>query len=195
MVGNENRRKNQAENGFLSLNLENGETLAEKKVKGEGEIVVEGIFIIEQDSLLLTDTTEDLGLLNSDDAGSLVLTLLTLLTGSLGLLVETDALEAVARLVGRQSLGVIVDQTETSGLTSSISNLEAIDHDELLISDFVHLGHLGGQFSLGDGGTAGMDDIDDELLAGQQLVVDELASADRAGLIVRHLYSNKNKTC
>ena len=175
-----------------------------------------GLHFWDDSLLLATNTTEDLSLLNTNDASSLVLTLLTLLTRGLRLLEESNAAEAVARLVGLQSLHVVVDQTKTSGLTSSESGLEAIDHNELLIGNFVHLGHLGGELSLGDRGASGVDDINNlhihfmvsnlgnakvvtkqhtrtyELLAGQQLVVHELAGADRAGLVVRHLQKKRN---
>ena len=120
-----------------------------------------GFFFTETEHLLLSSTTEDLSLLDTDDASSLVLTLLTLLTRGLGLLEETNAAKAVAGLIGLQSLHVVVDQTKTGGLTSSESSLEAIDHNELLIGDFVHLGHLGGDLGLGDSGASRVDDIHD----------------------------------
>lgn len=147
-----------------------------------------GSFLMRERNLLLTSTTEGLNLLHTDEALGLVLTLLAVLARGLGLLVETDALEAVARLIGLERLGVVVDQAKTGGLLSSERSLESVDHNELLVRYFVHLGHLGGQLCLGDGGAARVDDIDDELLAGKQLVVNELASADRAGLFVRHLF-------
>lgn len=109
--------------------------------------------------LLLSDSLEDLGLLDTNDAVSLVLTLLALLTRSLGLLEEADAGTAVTGLEGLEGLLVVVDQTETGGLATTKVGLEAEHLDELLVRQFVHLGQLLAELLLGDGATTRVDDI------------------------------------
>ena len=71
----------------------------------------------------------------------------------------------------------IVDQGETGSLTTTKVGLETEDGNNFLVR-LVHLGKLLTELILGDGGATGMDDINNHLLALEQAVRKELASAD-----------------
>jgi uncharacterized protein YejL (UPF0352 family) len=79
----------------------------------------------------------------------------------------------------------VVDKGEASGLATTELSLVAEAENNILLS-LVHLGNLLTKLILGDVSTAGMDNINDHLLALEQAVSEELSSPDRdrVGLII-----------
>ena len=120
------------------------------------------------------------GLLGLSDTTELllaVLLFLTLLTTTLGCFSKTDTDKTVLGFKLLQSFNVIIDQSETSGLSTTKVSLEAKDRDNFFIR-LVHLTDLGTELILGDVGESRVDDIDDHLLTLEQTVGEELASSD-----------------
>ena len=91
---------------------------------------------------------------------------------------DTYSDEAVLGLELLGSLKRIVDQGETGSLATTELGLVAKAEDNFLLS-LVHLGELLTKFILGNIGTAGMNNINDHLLALKQAVGKELSSPDR----------------
>ena len=80
---------------------------------------------------------------------------------------------------------VIVDQTEPGGPSTTKLGLEPESRDSALVS-LVEGGELFVELGLGDGGSGGVEDVDDELTTVEETVGDELAGShgDRAGGIL-----------
>jgi hypothetical protein len=80
---------------------------------------------------------------------------------------------------------VIVDQTEPGRPSTSKLGLESESGDSALVS-LVQGGELLVELGLGDGGSGGVEDVDDELSSVEETVGDELAGSDgdRAGGIL-----------
>lgn len=80
---------------------------------------------------------------------------------------------------------VIVDQTESGRPSTSKLGLESESGDSALVS-LVQGGELLVELGLGDGGSGGVEDVDDELSSVEETVGDELAGSDgdRAGGIL-----------
>jgi hypothetical protein len=83
------------------------------------------------------------------------------------------------------ALLVIVDQSESSGSTTSELGLESESGNSGLVG-LVQSSELLVELGLGDGGTGGVKDVDNELTTVQQPVGNELpgADSDRAGGIL-----------
>ena len=75
---------------------------------------------------------------------------------------------------------IVVDQGEASAATSTKVCPEA-EGDDTGGVGLVDTGELVGEIRLGDVGAVGVENVDDELAAGQQPVRDELARPDRDG--------------
>lgn len=107
-----------------------------------------------------------------------VLLLLSLLSGSLlDLLGQTVSDQSVGWL---ELLGVssgVVDQTETGRLTTTVLSSETENRDSVLLG-LVDLGDLLTKLVLGDVGSVWVQDVNDELLSGQQWVGDDLSGTD-----------------
>lgn len=114
-----------------------------------------------------------------------VLLLLSLLSGSLlDLLSQTVSDQSVGWL---ESLGVgdrLVDQTETSGLTTTELGSETKDGNSVLLS-LVDLSQLLTELVLGDVSQVWVQDVEDELLSGQQWVGDNLTSSNSNSALKR----------
>lgn len=88
-----------------------------------------------------------------------VLALLALLSaGTLGLGGESDTDQAVLGLELLQSLGGVVDEGEAGGLAATEVGAQAKDLDLLLLG-LVQAAELLAELSLGDVGTAGVEDV------------------------------------
>lgn len=111
-----------------------------------------------------------------------VLLLLSLLSGRLlNLLSQTVSDQSVSWL---KSLGVsngLVDQTETSGLSTTELSSETENRDSILVS-LVQLSQSLSQLILGDVSSVWVQDVNDELSSGQQWVGDNLSSSDSNGV-------------
>lgn len=81
---------------------------------------------------------------------------------------------------------VIVDQTEPGRPSTTKLGLETKSRDPGLVG-LVKSGELFVELGLGDGGSGGVEDVDDELTTSQETVGDELAGShgDRAGGILQ----------
>lgn len=114
-----------------------------------------------------------------------VLLLLSLLSGRLlNLLSQTVSDQSVSWL---ESLGVgngLVNQTETSGLSTTELSSETENRDSILVS-LVQLSQLLSQLILRDVSSVWVQDVDDELSSGQQWVGDNLSSSDSNGVTLR----------
>ena len=97
---------------------------------------------------------------------------------SLLLTSQASALQTILGLKLLQLLQVLIDQAETTAASTSKSCFEAEELDALDVMDLVHAAQLLSQVLLGDVGHARMDHIQDELLAAQQGVVQELSGAN-----------------
>lgn len=119
-----------------------------------------------------------MSLLSTEDLLVSVLLLLSLLSRSLlDLLGQAVSHQSV---VGLESLGVLngrVDQAEAGRLATTEGSSETEDRHGVLLS-LVDLGQLVSQLILGDVGSVGVDDVDDELSSGQQGVRDNLSGSD-----------------
>ena len=91
---------------------------------------------------------------------------------------DTYSDKAILGLELLGSLQSVVDKSEASGLATTELCLVTEAEDNILFG-LVHLGELLTKFILGDIGTAGMNYIDDHLLALKQAVGKELSSPDR----------------
>lgn len=78
--------------------------------------------------------------------------------GTLGLGGESDTDQAVLGLELLQSLGGVVDEGEAGGLAATEVGAQAEDLDLLLLG-LVQAAELLAQLSLGDVGTAGVEDV------------------------------------
>lgn len=111
-----------------------------------------------------------------------VLLLLSLLSGRLlNLFSQTVSDQSVGWL---ESLGVsngLVNQTETSGLSTTKLGSETENRDSVLVS-LVQLSQSLSQLILGDVSSVWVQDVDDELSSGQQWVGDNLSSSDSNGV-------------
>ena len=140
---------------------------------------------------LISVTTSDLlssSLTGTEDLLVSVLLLLSLLSGGLlDLLGQTVSDQSVGWL---ELLGVssgVVDQTETGRLTTTVLSSETEDGDSVLLG-LVDLGDLLTKLVLGDVSSVWVQDVDDELLSGQQWVGDNLSSADSDGVRLFIIY-------
>lgn len=130
----------------------------------------------------LVSRTTSLGLGDSltstEDLLVLVLLLLSLLSGRLlNLLLKTVSDESVGWL---ELLGVsdrVVDETETSGLTTTVLSSETEDRNSILVS-LVDTSELLSQLILGDVGSVWVENVNDELESSQKWVVDDLSGSD-----------------
>ena len=122
----------------------------------------------------------------------LLLGLLLGLTRGLGLgsKLITDKTEAGLKTLG--SLKVVVDDTETDAAASTEGSLEAEGEDGLRVSNLEHLGKSLLDLRAGDGRTALVGDLDDELLTLEETVHNELADTESAARksLVRHVGIN-----
>lgn len=122
------------------------------------------------------------GCVGTEDLLVSVLLLLSLLsTGLLNLLSQAVSNQSVGRL---KSLGVsdgLVDQTKTSGLSTTELSSETKDGNGILVS-LVQLRQSLSQLVLRDVGSVWVQDVNDELSSGQQRVGDNLSSSDRNGV-------------
>lgn len=111
-----------------------------------------------------------------------VLLLLSLLSGRLlNLLSQTVSHQSVSWL---ESLGIsngLVNQTETSGLSTTELGSETENRDSVLVS-LVQLSQSLSQLILGDVGSVWVQDVNDELSSSQQWVGDNLSSSDSNGV-------------
>lgn len=123
-----------------------------------------------------------MGLLGTEDLLVSVLLLLSLLSRwLLNLLSQTVSDQSVSWL---ESLGVgngLVDQTETSGLSTTELGSETKDRDSVLVG-LVQLRQLLSQLVLGDVSSVWVQDVNDKLSSGQQRVGDNLSSSDSNGV-------------
>jgi len=116
-----------------------------------------------------------------------VLALLALLSaGLLNLVRESNTDQSVVWLEFLQGLGRVVNQGETSCLSTTKLGLQTENIDLVLVG-LVELGELGSEFVLGDVGTVWVEDINNHLLAAEEGVANELARSQSNGLLtVRH---------
>ena len=125
------------------------------------------------------------GLMGTEDLLVSVLLLLSLLSGwLLNLLSHAVSDQSVGWL---ESLGVgngLIHQTETGGLSTTEVGSESEDGDGVFVG-LVQFGQSRSQLVLGDIGSVGVQDVDDELSSGQQWVGDNLSSSDSNGVTLR----------
>lgn len=125
------------------------------------------------------------GLMGTEDLLVSVLLLLSLLSGwLLNLLSHAVSDQSVGWL---ESLGVgngLIHQTETGGLSTTEVGSESEDGDGVFVG-LVQFGQSLSQLVLGDIGSVGVQDVDDELSSGQQWVGDNLSSSDSNGVTLR----------
>jgi hypothetical protein len=125
-----------------------------------------------------------------------VLALLALLSGcALGFDGEANTDQSVLRLELLHGLGGIVDEGKASGLATTELGAQAEDGDLILLG-LVHAGDLLTELLLGDVGAAGVQNVNDHLLASQKRVADELASSQGdGGLGVSHVDDRARCLC
>lgn len=120
--------------------------------------------------------------LGTEDLLVSVLLLLSLLSGGLlNLGVQAVSDQSVG---GLESLGVssgLVNQTETSGLSTTKLGSETENRHSVLVG-LVDLGQSVTQLVLGDVGSVRVQNVNDELSSGQQRVGDNLTGSDGHGV-------------
>ena len=126
---------------------------------------------------------EDGSLLGATALEGTVLALLNLLPGGRHLGLEASLDQAMLGLELLHSLNAVVDESESAGLAATEVGAEAEQGDLVVVPDVVHLGDLLLELSLGDVGTARVQDVHHELAAAQQPVGHELAGPDGDGLL------------
>lgn len=116
-----------------------------------------------------------------------VLLLLSLLSGGL---LDLGGQAVSDQSVGRlELLGIgngLVDQTEAGGLATTELSSEAKDGDSVLLN-LVDLRQLLTELVLGDVGSVGVQDVNDELSSGQQGVGDNLSGSDSHSVTLQGL--------
>jgi len=112
-----------------------------------------------------------------------VLALLALLSaGLLDLAGQSNTNQSVVRLELLQGIGRIVDESETGCLATTELGLET-EHVDLGNGRLVHLSELCAEVILGDVCAVGVKNVDNHLLSAQKRVTNELARAQRYGLV------------
>lgn len=126
-----------------------------------------------------------MGLLGTEDLLVSVLLLLSLLSGwLLNLLSQTVSDQSVSWLESLSVSNGLVDQTETSRLSTTELGSETEDRDSVLVS-LVKLGQLLSQLVLGDVSSVWVQNVNDELSSSQQRVGDNLSSSDSNGVTLQ----------
>lgn len=74
----------------------------------------------------------------------------------------------------------VINERKARGLATTKGSPEA-EAEDVLVLGLVQLGNQRGELGLRDVGAAGVDDVNDHLLALQQAVGEELARAERHG--------------
>lgn len=145
--------------------------------------------------LLSSSHLLSVSLLGTEDLLVSVLLLLSLLSGGLlHLLGQTVSNQSVSRL---ELLGVssrLVNQTETGRLATTELGSETKHGDSILVG-LVQLGQSLSQLVLGDVGSVRVQDVDDELLSGQQGVGNDLSGSDRNGVTLRLVKQRDGAVC
>ena len=131
---------------------------------------------------LITSGSLGLSLAGTKDLLTTVLLLVSLLSrGLLDLLAKTVSNKTVAGLELLKSINGVVDETETSGLATTVLGLQTENRDSVLLR-VVDAGELLTEVILRDVSTVGVQDVNDKLASSKKRVSNELSSANSHGV-------------